>query len=272
MILGIHGSVRGGLSQALEEGAAAGCRALQMLPYTRHTRPAAEQLAAFRAAREKSGLSRLLIHSRFVPALASGDPLRRKRSVELLAYELGLAEDLGGEAYVLHAGAYSEGTTLEDGLRAAAESIDEAVERSGFRGPILLENVPGGGRRMGGPLEELAKLREALSCRTGVCLDTAHAWAQGYDLSTAEGMLKFLSRAHRLFGDGLRAFHLNDSHALLGSCVESHAHWGEGRLGKEGIAALLSRDDLDDVVAIVETPKEPGADARNLAWLSALKG
>ena len=272
MRLGIHGSVRNGLVQALDEARQAGCETMQMLPYRRHGVPDGEELARFRSGLRKSPVRSLLVHSRFVPSLASSDEKRRARSVELLAFELGLAGELGAELYVLHAGAYSPGGTAEDGLKKAAESINLAVGQAGYKGRILIENVPGGGRRLCGSLEEIAGLRESLRIPSGVCLDTAHAWAAGYDLSSVEGALKFVARAHKLFGDDVAAFHLNDSGALLGSRQEHHEHWGKGRLGKEGIAALLARPEYAETPAIVETPKTPGGDQANLAFLAKLRG
>ena len=267
MKLGIHGSVRSGLLNALKEAEEAGCKTLQLLPFPRHHSPTDSELASFRAERERLGIERLIVHSRFVPSLASSDERRRARSVELLAYELTLARGLGAESYILHAGAYSVGDSAENGLRLAADSINRAAPA--FAGPILVENVPGGGRRLGGALEELARLRDLLTGPSGVCLDSAHAWAAGYELGSAEGMLKFLSRAHRLFGDGVKAFHVNDTRALLGSNLENHAHWGQGFLGRDGVAALLARPEYADTPGIVETPKEPGADRRNLGFLTA---
>ena len=127
---------------------------------------------------------------------------------------------------------------------------------------------------MGGSFEELARLHDAAKPRLrslGFCLDTAHAWAAGYDLSVAEAALKFASRAHRLLGaDAVRAFHLNDSRALLGSHREHHEHWGKGRLGLEGLRVLLEREEYSAVPGILETPKAPGADAANLAVVRAL--
>jgi deoxyribonuclease-4 len=127
---------------------------------------------------------------------------------------------------------------------------------------------------MGGTFEELARLRDAVAPHVrhlGVCLDTAHAWAAGYDLSAAEAALKFVARAHRLLGaDAVRAFHLNDSRALLGSHLESHWHWGKGRLGLEGLKVLLDREEFARIPGILETPKEPGADEANLAVVRAL--
>lgn len=222
-----------------------------------------------------TAVKRLFIHSRFVPNLASADPARRERSVVHLANELKLAAALGGEAYVLHGGAYSVGSTFDEGLKFFAQSLANAAAASCVRVPILLENVPGGGRRMGGTLEELVRLVEASapSCPgVGACLDTAHAWAAGYSLASAEGMLKFLSRANRLLGaERVRLFHLNDSRALLGSHRESHAHWGRGFLGKEGVSTLLGRSDYAHAVGIHEPPLgEPAEDAKSLAFLRSL--
>ncbi len=274
MILGIHASVARGFLRTLEEARTLDCAALQILPYRRHHPPSNDELAVFRAAREQSGVRVLLVHSRFVPSLASSDETRRSRSIAHLAEELRLSAALGGEAYVLHAGAYSPDSDAEAGIKLFAESIRRAALSSAYSGALLIENVPGGGRRMGGSLEELARIQDVLKPsvpKLGICLDTAHAWAEGYDLSAAESALKFVSRAHRLLGtDAVRAFHLNDSRALLGSHREHHWHWGKGRLGLEGLKVLLEREEFADIPGILETPKEPGADAANLAVVRGL--
>ncbi len=273
MIIGVHASVRAGLVWALEEARALECESLQILPYPRHHDPSVEELAEFAAARRALALKILLVHSRFVPSLASREPRRRALSVAHLAHELRLCAGLGGDAYVLHAGAYSPGDSFEDGARAFAESVRRAICDARFSGEILLENVPGGGRRMGATLEELAALRDALGAgvRAGFCLDTAHAWAAGYDLSRVEGVWRLLVRARRLLGeDGVRAFHLNDTRALLGSGRENHWHWGQGRLGTECLGAFVRREEFAATPAILETPKEPGADAANLALARSL--
>ncbi len=276
MILGLHGSVRAGFLSALNEAVALGCESLQILPYARHQpNPDAESLKSFNAARRAAGVRTLLIHSRFVPSLASSDEARRTRSIQHLSHELELAAALGGDAYVIHGGAFSADSSLEAGVTHFARSVIMSVERSSSRIPLLLENVPGGGRRMGGSLEDLARLHDALKPHLkelGVCLDTAHAYAAGYDCSSAEGALKFLSRAHRLMGfDAVKAFHLNDSRALLGSHREHHEHWGKGRLGSEGLKALLDREEFADAPGILETPKDgPEADRANLEFARRL--
>ena len=245
------------------------------MPYPRHhDNPSQDELSAFDAARRAAGVSSLLVHSRFVPSLASSDEGRRARSAAHLAKELSLASSLGGDCYVLHGGAYSLGASLDKGVELFVDSVRRAYERAGSKMPLLLENVPGGGRRMGGSLEELARLHDGLKPflpSLGVCLDTAHAYAAGYDCSTAEGALKFVARAHKLLGfEGVKAFHLNDTRALLGSNREHHEHWGQGRLGSEGLRALLSRPEFAETPGILETPKT-GADAdrANLAYAAA---
>lgn len=267
MILGIHAPVRNGYGVALEHAKGLKVACFQMLPYRRHSRPDDGELAAFQGELKSSGL-RLVCHSRFVPALASSDPARRARSVELLSWEAELSRKLGAEAYILHLGAYSPGETAQKGLENAVESIRRAEPRL----PIWIENVPGGGRRLGGSLEELSFVFKALDqagLAAGLVLDTAHAHAAGYDLSGAEGALKFLAKVHRLLGaEAVKAFHLNDTRALLGSHLESHEHWGGGRLGKECLRVLLERGEYARALGILETP--PGKDAENLAFVSRL--
>jgi deoxyribonuclease-4 len=276
VILGVHASVRRGYAAALEEARALGCSALQILPYPRHHDPSPEELATFSEARRSAGVKVLLVHSRFVPSLASSNADRRARSVEHLAKELSLTSSLGGDAYVIHGGAYSPDSDLAAGIGHFVDSVMRAVDASGCGTPLYLENVPGGGRRMGGSLEELARLQDGLKPRLkniGVCLDTAHAYAAGYDLATVEGTLKFIARAQRLLGfDAVRAFHLNDTRSLLGSHREHHEHWGRGRLGKEGLKALLDREEFETAAGILETPKEGlEADRANLQYAQGLR-
>ena len=274
MRLGLHVPVGGGYAAALERIKSLGLSVAQMLPYPRHHEPSDAELAEFKAGFAAVGGETLLVHSRFVPSLASSDGARRARSAEHLRKELSYAERLGSEFYVLHAGAYSPGASSGDGEKLFAESVGKALSESRFSGTLLLENVPGGGRRMGGSLEELARLADSVGRRAprlGVCLDTAHAHAAGYDLSCAEGALKLLSRAHRLLGERVRAFHLNDTRALLGSRREDHRHWGEGRLGTEGLAALLAREEFAGAPAVIEPPRgSPEKDADSLALARAL--
>ena len=247
---------------------------MQMLPYRRNTKPDDAQLADFKARRAKSTVERLLVHSRFVPSLASSDEQRRRRSIEALCWELSLSAKLGAEAFVLHAGAYSPEENFKKGNSLFVDAVAQATEESRVSVPVYIENVPGGGRRMGGTLEELAELFAALGkkiAQVGICLDTAHAWAAGYDIASAEGMLRFLAKANRLIGaEHVKCFHLNDTRALLGSNREHHWHWGDGHLKAEGLKSLLDRPEYQSALGILETPKGAGSDDRNLKFLRGL--
>ncbi|MBI5622216.1 MAG: deoxyribonuclease IV [Elusimicrobia bacterium] len=274
MILGVHCAVRQGYAAALSEAVSMGCGAMQMLPYQRHHDPSPEELAAFCAARKAGPVRRLVIHSRFVPCPGSSDRVRRSRSRELLTRELRLAAGLGADAYVLHAGAYSEGAARSEGLAHACSTACAAVQEAGAGFPVLFENVPGGGRRLGGEIDDLERLLEGSSKaggRFGLCLDTAHAWASGHDIASAEGMLRFLARINRVFGaERVGAFHLADTRAMLGTCKEDHRCLGEGYLGGEGMKTLLERPEYADVPAIIETPREDGSYQRDLEYLRKL--
>ncbi|MEK7744815.1 MAG: deoxyribonuclease IV [Elusimicrobiota bacterium] len=272
MILGIHCDVRKGPIAALGWARGLGCSLMQMFSYRRHDEAALEGAEGFKSAREAGDPVQLISHVRYLPFIGSGDRAWREHSVDLLEREMVLARALGARGLILHMGAYSSGSTLREGMRLFINGVREAWERSKGGVPLWVENVPGGGRRMGGRLEELGEAVSSLRAHgvdSGACLDTAHAWAQGFDLSTPEGMESFLDRARGVLGsDGVKAFHLNDSRALLGSFREDHRHWGEGLLGSKGLSALLARAEFRDTPGILETP--PGKDAENLAFVRRL--
>lgn len=283
MKLGLHLSIRKGPLAALRRAEELSLEALQVLPYRRLTAdtPAAdgfrwevpdpEEASAFRAARRAGSVKRLVAHVRYLPFLASADDGRREASAVLLAREISFAALLGADELVLHLGAYSAGSDAAQGIRRFAEGAAAALVRAGSALPLVIENVPGGGRRMGGTLEQLAEFRAVLSglgVESRVCLDTAHAWAAGYDLASAEGMDSFLDRAAALFGaPAVTLFHLNDTLAPRGSHRENHWHWGEGVLGAVGLRQLLSRADFSHAAGILEMP--PGHDAESLAFVRA---
>ena len=272
MIFGMHCDVRKGYLAALAHAESIGCDAMQILPYRRHHEPTEAEFSEFRDAFAHSPVTRLVIHVRFLPFLASSDSEKHARSIKHLEREIGFAARLGGEFLVVHMGAYSPASTLEEGTEIFAIGVVEAWRR---RAPdslrLVVENVPGGGRRMGGSLEELATLRERLArdqIETDLCLDTAHGWAFGEQLDSREGMRRWLDRAKRLFGaDRTSIFHLNDSQAVHGSNREHHWHWGKGMLGTDGIDALLDHDDFAHAIGMLEMPL--GDDAGNLAWMRA---
>lgn len=284
MKLGLHVGIRRGALAALGRAEALGAEALQLLPYRRlpaqqpspdgfrWEAPDPYDAGVFRERRPRGTVKRFVAHVRYLPFLASSDKLKRAASVNLLARELSFSELLGADEIVFHLGAYSPGADPRAGMKLFSEGAAEARKRSGGP-PFVIENVPGGGRRMGGTLEELAAFRERMSAfgePVRVCLDTAHAWAAGYDVATAAGMDAFLDRAAALFGAGdVTLFHLNDTRAARGSHREHHEHWGAGLLGTEGLRRLLARPDFSRATGILEMP--PGRDRENLDFVRALR-
>jgi len=270
MDIGVHCDVRKGYVAALARARLLGCGAMQLFTYPRHHDPSPEELRGFRAAAGEAGM-RFVAHVRYVPFLAAEEGSARSHSARLLARESEIAAGLGAERLVLHLGGFAEGSTRESGLRRFAEGVAEALEAAEDSSPLVLENVPGGGRRLGGPLEDLSEALELLQrggIEAGICLDTAHAWAQGYDIGRASGMSDFLGRAKSLFGpDRIQVFHLNDTRAALGSHRESHWVWGEGRISPSSIEALLKDPELRGAAGIAEAPAGKGWDAPNLAFL-----
>ena len=271
MLLGLHCSAREGYFAALEEALAAGCRSMQMFCYQRHQVPNPEAMRRFKESRDASSVETLLIHARYLPALASSDRVRRDRSVELMRQEMLWSRALGADALIIHLGAFSAGASRAEGMNLLAGSLERALEEVPDL-PVVIENVPGGGRRMGGGIEELSEaaenLRAQLRPRIGFCLDTAHAWAYGYGLDSAAEMCRFLSQAKTALGlKNILAFHLNYTAAERRSHQEQHEHWGRGRLGLEGLGVLLKDPDFAGIAGILETPKSPEDDRRNLALL-----
>lgn len=273
MKLGVHCSIRKGYLQALQEAQSLSCGAMQMFSYRRHREPDPAELEAFRAALAKTEIE-LFIHARYLPALVSEEESGRLHSEELLIRELRLAKALGSSFLVVHAGAYFPGSSWEKGAGLFVRTCSGALEKARSGVSLVLENVPGGGRRMGGSLEELSRLGELME-KNGhglfFCLDSAHAWAFGYELDSKKGMIDFLEKASGLLGrEKVRLFHLNDSLAELRSFRENHCHWGEGKLGSEGLKLLLRSGMFPRAAFILETPKGAEEDRRNMDWVRGL--
>lgn len=271
----------GGLRRAPERGRELGVRALQI--FTKSPRRWAERRVdpqeadAFRRAVEASGILFTAAHDSYLINLASPDRALRRRSTAAFRAELERCGALGLDALVTHPGNATDGDR-EAALRRNAEALAAAVEPAAGDTAVLLETTAGSGTALGGRFEELARLLdllpEPLRERTGVCLDTAHVFAAGYDLrGDPEAVLE---RFDRLIGlERLRLIHVNDSRAALGSRVDRHAHIGAGRIGEAAFATLMREPRLRGVPRVLETPKgdDPVAsDRRNLELLRRLAG
>jgi deoxyribonuclease IV len=274
MRIGLHSSVRHGMVKALEEAAGFGCETVQMFTRAprlwRTARLDESEAASFRARRRQLGLFPLVMHTPFLPNLCTQDSLVAERTERALAHDLNICQRLEADYLVIHPGAYSVGATGEDGISRMMQAVNDALERA--PGPsILVENMAGGGRRVGSRWEELAQMLALCRYpdRLGICLDTAHTIGAGHRLTTPEEALGTLDALHAAVGLAkVRVIHVNDSEAALGSHRDMHEHLGRGVMGLRGLEALLRHPELRDPALILETPRDSRADdERNLAIL-----
>jgi len=262
MLIGAHVSPAGGPANAVARGEERGCQAIQIFNQSpRQWKPTVysdEKIAAFHEAVEASeSVDALLIHAVYLINCASEDEEIRRKSLTSLTASLQAGQALGAVGVVLHAGsALKKGGDVDKAMQRAAAVIAEALKES--EGCALhLEDTAGAGGTLGRSFGELAALLEAAGGgqRLGVCLDSCHLYASGYDVRTAEGLTRVLDDFDAEVGLGrLQSLHLNDSQVGLGSNRDRHAVVGQGELGDDGCAVFLSEPRFADLPCILETP------------------
>ena len=283
-------SIAGGLPRAVERARAADCETLQIFTTSSgqwRARPLPDaEIAAFRRLSETLDVRPVLAHASYLINLAAPADTLRHRSMTALGEELDRAEALGLLGVILHPGSYTT-TSEEEGLARIADGIARVLaDRPDHQTMLLLEHTAGQGTNLGHTFEQLATIiseveRAWTTTRIGVCLDTCHLLAAGYDLDSDTGYTDTLRQLDTCVGlDRLRALHLNDSKAPLGSRIDRHTHIGHGHVGIRAFRRLLTDPRLEDVPMVLETPKarsgkttgiEPDTmDLENLGTLRAL--
>jgi deoxyribonuclease-4 len=259
MLIGAHVSPAGGLPKAITRGVERGCRAIQIFNQSprmwRGTVYREEDVAAFKQAMAASPIDAVLIHAVYLLNCASDDPDTRAKSLASLTHSLRVGQAIGASAVVLHPGSAKTGHVGE-AITRAGETIAEALAESEVC-ELHLENTAGAGGTLGRSFDELAQLIEAAGAqkRLGVCLDSCHLLASGYDIRTPEKIGSVLRESSRKLGRGIvRSLHLNDSQTPLGSNRDRHANVGAGELGRNGCSAFLSAPSLQKLPCILETP------------------
>jgi deoxyribonuclease-4 len=288
-LFGAHMSVAGGLPRAVERAVVHGCDALQVFTKNANQwrgRPlAAGEVREFRARLRAARIRPAVSHASYLINLATADPALRRQSMEAMADEIDRAEALGLLGVVLHPGCYTSGRA-ERGLELVADAlVDLLRDRPRGRTMVLLEQTAGQGTALGATFEQLAAIIDRMrgDKRVGVCLDTCHLLASGYDLTSDSGYQETFDRFSRIVGfDRLRVVHVNDSQRPLGSRVDRHAHIGQGYLGVESFRRLVNDARLAGIPLLLETPKSPGRptgailpdplDVQNLMLLRGLVG
>jgi deoxyribonuclease-4 len=220
-----------------------------------------EEIRAFRASVKAGGIEPVISHASYLINLASTNPVLRKQSIEAMADEIDRAEALGLLGVVLHPGAYTAGNEA-DGLTLIADALLALLrERQRGKTMVLLENTAGQGTTLGATFEQIASIvaKTGDHRRIGVCLDTCHLLASGYDICSSEGYASTFAQFGRVVGfDRLRAFHMNDSKKPLGSRVDRHEHIGQGHLGLEPFRRIVNDRRFRDLPMLLETAKAEG--------------
>jgi deoxyribonuclease-4 len=281
MNLGAHMSIAGGLSKAVFRGEEVGCQVIQIFSKTSNqwkvSPLTSDEIASFKEAARKTGVRPMMIHNSYLINLGNpGDP-EWERSVDAFFVELERAEALGVPYVVAHPGAHL-GSGEEAGLNRIAAGLDELYRRGkGFRVKILLENTAGQGTCVGYRFEHMRYLLDHVRepDRLGICLDTCHLFAAGYDIRTEEGYHTTMDLLDKVIGlDRIMAFHINDSKKPLDSRVDRHEHIGKGFIGPEAFRCLMRDKRFREVPMVLETPKgkEMEEDRENLSVLRRLAG
>jgi deoxyribonuclease-4 len=278
--IGAHTSIAGGVHKALLRGAEEGCDVIQI--FTRSNQQWAstaytdEELLRWEEAKRTTGVEPAMAHSSYLINLAGADRTLLKKSYRALSDEYARCTRLGIPNLVMHPGAH-----LGDGEAVGLSRIAATIERLFDDHPdspvrLLFENTAGQGTCLGHRFEHLRDLFGLLDHdeRAGLCIDTCHTLAAGYELRTERGYRETFAELDRIVGLGkVRAFHVNDSKRAIGSRVDRHAHIGRGELGLTPFRMLLNDARFAGLPMTIETPKPtPDADRKNLAVLRALMG
>lgn len=277
--LGAHISIAGGLYKSVERAVAAGCGTMQI--FTRSSnqwkgKPLSDADAErFRDDFAASGLHEVISHDIYLINLAAPEGETRSKSLAAFADEMESCARLGIGKIVMHPGSHTT-DSAEVGLKRVVAAFDQLFEEvPQYQGLVLLETTAGQGTNLGSSFEELKYIIDSSRYpgRFGVCFDTCHTFAAGYNIATAEGYAEVMERFDLLLGlDRLLCFHLNDSKKGLGSRVDRHEHIGQGTLGVEPFRFIMNDPRFSAIPKIIETP--PGdageMDQVNLALLRSL--
>ena len=280
MIIGAHVSAAGGIGNAIDRAVAIGAEAVQIFgSSTRSWRFKAlteAQAEDFREKNAGAGLAPPFLHAIYLINLGNANPDNVAKSVTSLVNYMGLAAQIGAGGVIFHPGSHG-GAGYDGVFPQVVESINRTLEQSP-EGPLLcLENMAGMGQHIGAKFSELGEILRAVdSPRLGICLDTQHAFAAGYDLTNPDGVAAMIDEFDRDIGlDRLAAVHANDSKRPCGSGVDRHDNIGEGLIGEDGFANIMSHPAFAEMPFFLEVPgydkANRGPDKPNVDILKAIR-
>lgn len=259
--MGLHISISGGLHKAVERAKDRGCDVFQIFsqsPRSWNSKGLSEDEACkFVSSFNKSGLALAVDHMPYLPNLASSKDDVHEKSIDALKSELMRCQMLRIPYLVSHLGSHL-GAGWDEGFQRIVEAVDTSLSQADNGVILLLENTAGTKNSMGSSLEEIATIIDAFDAlrpRLGICLDTCHLFAAGYELRTPEGLQATLNQFQELMGlERLKLLHINDCRGTMGSHLDRHEHIGLGQIGENGFQLILRHPDLKDLPMILETP------------------
>ena len=263
MLIGAHVSTAGGLVKAHARGVERGCEAIQVFNQSprqwRPTRWKDDDIAEFLELRRSGPISSVTIHAVYLINPATKDGEMRKKSSDSIVHALRMGDEIEADGVVLHPGS-TVGEPLEEALPRVGQMLEHALGES-ERCRLLLENTAGAGTTLGRSFEELREILDLAGGdrRIGLCLDSAHMLASGFDITTADKLAGVMDRCLTIVGRGrLHCLHVNDSQTPLGSNRDRHADVGEGEIGRRGCAVFLSEPRFAELPCVLETPGPDG--------------
>lgn len=279
MLLGVHVSIEGNIYEAFDRANKLGCNTMQIFNRNpqqwRDNFLGNQEIKEFRKRKKEFRISPVFIHIPYLINLASPNPRLYKASIQAYIEDILEADALKADFIVTHMGSHKD-TQESQGLERLTEALNVILEKTrNSKVGILLENTSGSGSWLGYKFIHQKTIIQGLRLkeRVGLCLDTAHAYLAGYDISTRQGLESMLNEIQDLLGVSLiKLIHLNDAKAKLGSRHDRHEHIGKGYIGKEGMKRIINHAKLRNLPFILETPKKNlGDDPMNLDTVRRLR-
>ncbi|MBD3231206.1 deoxyribonuclease IV [Candidatus Dependentiae bacterium] len=270
ILLGAHVSIAGGIYKAITRGEEIGATVIQI--FTKSSRSwTAKKLTSNEIQKFKDNwknskkIQQVVAHTSYLINLAAKNHSLEKKSIKSLSLELKRCEELGIPYLVLHPGSLV-GQTEEEGIKKISQNLDSILKNSKGKTSIVLETTAGQGTSIGHTFEQLKKIR--LACKeknkVGVCIDTCHIFAAGYDISTKKGYHKVMKKFEKILGKKvLKVIHLNDSKGDLGSKIDRHANIGKGKIPKQTFSLIMNDKRFFTIPKILETPVQQEKDFVN---------
>lgn len=277
MLLGAHVSIAGSIDKSVDRAKALDCTTFQI--FTRNPRGwkgsklRDEEVEEFRRKVKEAGYEIVVAHMPYLPNISSPIKSSWTKSVNVLCDELRRCDELGIRYLVCHIGSHM-GKGIDVGISQVSKAVDTAIEKVDPRCMLLLENMAGQRNSTGSRFEDIKRIlmRSEHGEKVGICLDTCHLFAAGYEIRTSEGIENTLYEFDETIGIGrLKVVHLNDSKGKLGSRLDRHEHIGLGEIGEKGFQLLINHPKIRDLPMIIETPEDERGDySRDLGVLRRL--